>query len=165
MSKLQRDPDKEAFWRLAVSEQRCSLMSVRGFCRREGLSEASFYAWRRELQKRDAEVGEAAEGGRQAALPEKLAERRLEKPAGEEDRCGSDCGSFVEVCARPATPERTPGQTPGPSAAGTGGDATIELVLRRGSADAAVEVMVEIVVRVRAGFDAPLLRRVVEVLS
>lgn len=55
MTKRQRSAEKEAFWRLAFEEQRRSGLSAQAFCRREGLSPASFYAWRRELRRRDAE--------------------------------------------------------------------------------------------------------------
>jgi hypothetical protein len=48
----QRNAEKERFWRDAISRQRRSGQSVRGFCRNETLSEPSFYAWRRELKQR-----------------------------------------------------------------------------------------------------------------
>ena len=41
MSKYERDADKEAFWRLALSEQRDSGLSVRAFCAREGLTQST----------------------------------------------------------------------------------------------------------------------------
>jgi hypothetical protein len=41
--------EKAEFWRLAVGEQSVSGLSARAFCRREGLSIPSFYAWRRKL--------------------------------------------------------------------------------------------------------------------
>jgi len=41
MSKYERDADKEAFWRLALGEQRDGGLSVRAFCAREGLSAPS----------------------------------------------------------------------------------------------------------------------------
>jgi transposase-like protein len=44
---------KEAGWRERLKKQAESGLSVRAFCRREGLSEPSFYSWRRELDKRD----------------------------------------------------------------------------------------------------------------
>ena len=56
MGKFERDADKEAFWRLALSEQQVSGLSVRAFCIREGLTESNFYAWRRQLARRDAEA-------------------------------------------------------------------------------------------------------------
>ena len=48
-----RDPDRERFWREAVAGQRESGQSVRAFCVNRDVSEASFYAWRRELAERD----------------------------------------------------------------------------------------------------------------
>ena len=53
MGRFERDTDKEAFWRLALSEQQSSGLSVRAFCVREGLKESNFYARRRQLAKRD----------------------------------------------------------------------------------------------------------------
>jgi transposase-like protein len=45
---------KEQFWRRIVEVQPESGQSVRHWCDRHGVSEPSFYAWRRELAKRDA---------------------------------------------------------------------------------------------------------------
>jgi hypothetical protein len=50
-----RDQWKERKWRQAVRDWQRSGLSVRVFCMRRGLQEASFYAWRRELAKRDRE--------------------------------------------------------------------------------------------------------------
>lgn len=61
MSKYERDADKEAFWRLALGEQRDGGLSVRAFCAREGLTQSNFYAWRRRLARREVE-SPAAEG-------------------------------------------------------------------------------------------------------
>lgn len=54
MATSRRSLEKEAFWRLVLSEQQQSGLSIRAFCAEEGLSEPSFYAWRREIRKRDA---------------------------------------------------------------------------------------------------------------
>lgn len=48
-----RDLNRERAWRELVDRQRQSGLSVRGFCQRELVSEGSFYAWRRELLRRD----------------------------------------------------------------------------------------------------------------
>lgn len=53
MANHQRDADKERHWRGVLDRQATSELSVRSFCRRERLSEASFYAWRRPIGKRD----------------------------------------------------------------------------------------------------------------
>jgi len=53
---------RRAFWRSAVERQQASGESVRGFCRGEGLAEASFYAWRRKLAGEAAETASPATG-------------------------------------------------------------------------------------------------------
>ena len=60
MASQNRSAEKESFWRLALEEFGESGLSARAFCAREGLSEASFYAWRRTLGKRDAEGSRAS---------------------------------------------------------------------------------------------------------
>ncbi|HEV3217600.1 MAG TPA: hypothetical protein VGZ27_17855 [Vicinamibacterales bacterium] len=60
--KGQRNPAKERHWRHVVRKWRSSGLSVREFCDWQALSEPSFYAWRRELAKRDRDsVAAAAE--------------------------------------------------------------------------------------------------------
>lgn len=48
-----RDHGKERFWRQVVRRWQRSGRSVRAFCAAECVSEPSFYAWRRELTRRD----------------------------------------------------------------------------------------------------------------
>jgi transposase len=50
----QRSSSKERFWRRMLRRCRSSGLSVRAFCEEQGLSEPSFYAWRRTLTERDA---------------------------------------------------------------------------------------------------------------
>ncbi len=64
MRRGERDREKEGFWRGAIGRQRVSGRSVREFCRIEGLSEPSFYSWRRELSRRADEA--AARRSRQS---------------------------------------------------------------------------------------------------
>jgi transposase-like protein len=52
MPQHRRDPERERFWREAVAGHKKSGLSVRAFCVQRGLSEPSFYAWRRELGQR-----------------------------------------------------------------------------------------------------------------
>jgi transposase-like protein len=49
-----RDAAKERYWRRVVRHWRHSKLSVRAFCRQQGLQESNFYAWRRTLRQRDA---------------------------------------------------------------------------------------------------------------
>jgi transposase-like protein len=50
-----RSGSREAFWRRLVSGQPASGVSIRAWCERHEVSEPSFYAWRRELARRDSE--------------------------------------------------------------------------------------------------------------
>src|SRR4029077_17519867 len=49
-----RDPRKEQQWRQWIHQWQRSGLSVRAFCARHDLAEPSFYAWRRQLQERNA---------------------------------------------------------------------------------------------------------------
>src|SRR5690242_16998123 len=51
------DPAKERFWRRTVAEHRRSGLTIREFCARRSVSEPLFYAWRRELARRDGSAG------------------------------------------------------------------------------------------------------------
>jgi hypothetical protein len=50
-----RDERKERQWRRRIEQWRTSGLSVRAFCAQHGLTQASFYAWRRVLERRAAE--------------------------------------------------------------------------------------------------------------
>jgi transposase-like protein len=50
-----RDPAKERYWRRVLGQWRRSGLTAREFCAEHGLSEPSFYAWRREIGRRDQE--------------------------------------------------------------------------------------------------------------
>jgi hypothetical protein len=49
-----RDPRKEQHWRCLIQLWKNSGLTVRAFCARHHITQPSFYAWRRELQQRDA---------------------------------------------------------------------------------------------------------------
>ena len=49
-----RDEQKEQQWQRRIERWRASGLSVRAFCARHGLATASFYNWRRVLQRRAA---------------------------------------------------------------------------------------------------------------
>jgi transposase len=48
-----RSVDKELFWRSMLAQFDADAVSIRDFCRRHRLREASFHNWRRELRRRD----------------------------------------------------------------------------------------------------------------
>jgi hypothetical protein len=70
-----RDRVKERFWRDALARQATSGLSVRSFCRHQRLSEASFYAWRRTIARRDGQANLAIRWKRPAFVPLTLGER------------------------------------------------------------------------------------------
>jgi transposase len=45
------DQDQRKFWQMAIETWQASGLSVRQFCKQEGLSEPSFYSWRKRLAK------------------------------------------------------------------------------------------------------------------
>jgi len=73
MANRRRDRELELQWRRVLRRHRASKLSVREFCRREALSEASFYAWRRTIAERDRQRKTTAEES--AATP-----RRSSRP-------------------------------------------------------------------------------------
>jgi len=63
MVRGQRDRAKERYWRRHLAAWRRSGQSVRAYCAGEGLSEPSFYAWRRVLAERNRRGGSKASRG------------------------------------------------------------------------------------------------------
>jgi len=64
-----RDAVKERIWRRHVRRQAKGRRSVRDYCAAAGVSEPSFYAWRRELAQRDAAAGSLSVQDQQADSP------------------------------------------------------------------------------------------------
>lgn len=56
-----RSTAREAFWRRIVAGQPASGLSIRDWCLRHEVSEPSFYAWRREIARREAQ-GRSGDG-------------------------------------------------------------------------------------------------------
>jgi hypothetical protein len=54
-----RDANKEALWRRHVRGQASGGLSVRAYCVAHGLQEYSFYWWRRDLARREADPSAA----------------------------------------------------------------------------------------------------------
>ena len=54
-----RDLAKERRWRRVLQQWRRSGLTGRDFCAERGLTEPSFYAWKREIAKRDQETAAA----------------------------------------------------------------------------------------------------------
>ena len=66
MNKSQKsNTDQQQFWQMVLETFKSSGLSVRQFCKREGLSEPAFYSWRKKLTKSD----ESAEGKQKDTNP------------------------------------------------------------------------------------------------
>jgi hypothetical protein len=52
----ERDRDKERYWRQVLRQWQRSGQGVRAYCIEYGLSEPSFYAWRRTIQQRNRQA-------------------------------------------------------------------------------------------------------------
>jgi hypothetical protein len=63
-------------WAERIAAQRCSGMSVKQFCKERGLTECSFYAWRKRLQEKGPVRFALVE--RSARRQERTAEAALE---------------------------------------------------------------------------------------
>jgi hypothetical protein len=61
-----RSADRERHWRGVIEHQEASGQSIVGFCAKEGLSPASFHAWKRRLRRPRCEAGQKVA---QALLP------------------------------------------------------------------------------------------------
>lgn len=75
MDKRQKsDTDQRQFWQMVVETFKSSGLSVRKFCEKEGLQEASFYSWRKRLTADKKTENTKAESGQtepfiQVAMP------------------------------------------------------------------------------------------------
>lgn len=75
----QRDGSREHFWRDTIRRFATSGQSVRRFCESLGLSEPSFYFWRRTLAQRDAASAPMSRSpSTPAFVPVQVAEERGE---------------------------------------------------------------------------------------
>ena len=45
------DTEQRQFWQMVIETWQASRLSVRNFCKQEGLSEPAFYSWRKKLTK------------------------------------------------------------------------------------------------------------------
>ena len=102
-----RNEEKEASWRRHLVGQASSGLSARAYCRQHGLSAPLFYAWRREIQKRDTEQ----------VRPRRTPRKELRSPWGDSGRrrsagTGSTSMPSVEQCSvgdQPGSPIRSCG--------------------------------------------------------
>jgi len=94
------NPELERTWRERISAWATSGLTARAYCRDHGLSEPSFYTWRRKFRQRDG----AGESGRDRGTMSKPASRRV-SPSG-----AARPATFVPVTVVGSTepPEQVP---------------------------------------------------------
>jgi len=66
------DGDQEQFWRMAIETWQASGLSVRQFCRQEGLATPAFYSWRKKLtgdSQRDSQDKSESSAFIEVAMP------------------------------------------------------------------------------------------------
>jgi transposase len=93
--RVDHNGDKERYWRQLLAQWQGSGQTVRWFCLAHGLSEPSFYAWRRTINQRDQQAQRRRQRG-----------RRQVEPAAATDACGREgdlVPTFVPVTV--AAPE------------------------------------------------------------
>ena len=82
-----RDEGRQETWRRIIRGHARSGLTIRRFCRENGLTESAFYFWRRELQRRQAQRAQQQRG-------------RAKRPPGQ------GVPAFVPVCvAEQARPD------------------------------------------------------------
>lgn len=74
-----RDLKKELYWREIFRQHRQSGLNIRAFCRKNGLAEPLFYAWRREVGRRGPVKSERI-GNMQQTASAKSARHSLSEP-------------------------------------------------------------------------------------
>jgi hypothetical protein len=130
-----RDPAKEKYWRRLLRQWRHSALSGRDFCAEHGVSQPSFYAWRREIARRDQQ--------RRAAT---------QQHAGPVAQAASTTAS--SLAPQPFSSAATPTFVKLAVAANAPTSSAIEVVVAERR-----------LLRVRPGFDADLLRQLVRLLE
>jgi transposase-like protein len=133
---------KEQYWRDLVQQWQRSGQTVRAFCAEHGLTEASFYAWRRIITQRDRPDEQPTDHSHIAGT-RPMADDNEPSPTRDETR--DHRPAFVPIRVAPPSPRAT-------SLRPTSG--LLELVIGSGR-----------VVRVPSGFDAATLRHLLAVLE
>jgi hypothetical protein len=82
-------PTKDHQWAERIAEQGRSGLSVKQFCKERGLTEYSFYAWRKRLQHREPVRFALVERGAARQVPATDADLELVLASGERLRIGN----------------------------------------------------------------------------
>ena len=102
MANRRRSAEKEACWRRHLEDHAAGGLSIRAYCREHGLSEPSFYVWRREIARRDGgqssagTMADSATLGRSAVSNRPTTESRRRQSANR-DPSDSETAGLVAV--------------------------------------------------------------------
>lgn len=94
----ERDRGKERFWREMVQRWQRSGVTIRDFCDAHGLSEPSFYGWRREIAKRDEQASERPARRKSSGRAESA------NGSSRRDQYANGLPAFVPLQVMPAEP-------------------------------------------------------------
>jgi hypothetical protein len=89
MERTRLGRDRCEYWRALIGEQEQSGLSVARFCKERGISEQSFYVWRKRLRREDPVRFALVETGLRPQQPEATPALELIFPGGEQLRIGA----------------------------------------------------------------------------
>ena len=92
-----KSSDRELFWRDVLKRQATSDLSIRKFCEIEGVSQPSFYAWRRRLQEQGSPRNELVGGN--AFIPLKVLDATATLEVVHPHGCQVRISGMVDVVA------------------------------------------------------------------
>ena len=111
VKKRRRDPVKEAMWRDRFMRFDAAGLTVAAFCQGEGITPASFYHWRAEVRRRDAEATDVfVELVPAVEPPAEVAAAVVPRPSGSDagsgglGRASMDPGGVEALTAGPGVP-------------------------------------------------------------
>ena len=97
------DREKDAKWRQVIIAFSSSGLSVRDFCRQNGIGEPSFYSWRRMLAQRDGQVESSLVAERPSSVGGQLSavsnsQAALVPVTVVHGPVGGDAGPALKIC-------------------------------------------------------------------
>ena len=150
MAKRFQSAEKDSYWRWHVDMQAAGGLSVRAYCGQHGLSEPTFYAWRRKIQERDS--------GHDCLLVSRLKNLPTGSAARSAIRSEQTDGRQTPLTANGRLPARSKDGSPQPFA-GTG---LIALdIIDTAAATLEIEAPGGVVIRLREDVSAEVLQRVI----
>lgn len=95
MERTRRISNRSEYWRALIGEQEQGGLPVARFCKERGISEQSFYVWRKRLRKEDPVRFALVETGLRQQQPDATPLLELMFPGGERLRIGAGVNADV----------------------------------------------------------------------